>query len=45
MSVCVCSGSVHRKQAGPPAQLLLPVPEERLVQLYLVLPPRPRPDF
>uniref|UniRef100_A0A8C6PEI7 Potassium voltage-gated channel subfamily Q member 4 n=1 Tax=Nothobranchius furzeri TaxID=105023 RepID=A0A8C6PEI7_NOTFU len=46
-SVCVLRylGAVHRKQAGPPAQLLLPVFEERLVPRHAVLPPGPRPDI
>lgn len=43
-SMCVCSGTVYRKQAGPPAQLLLPVPKERLIQLHPVHPPGPRLD-
>lgn len=41
----MCSGTVHREQAGCPAQLLLPVPEERLVPLHPVLPAGPWHDI
>lgn len=45
VNVFVCSGTVYREQAGPSAQLLLPVPKERLLPLHPVLPPGPGPDI
>lgn len=44
-SVCICSGAVHRGQAGPSAQFLLAVHKERLVPRHPVLPAGPRLDI